>query len=543
VEPRLDSHRDTPDTEELADAIHRHFAASSYDPILFLCRGRIVFVNQALVRLLNAPAPEELLGCNPLTFIHPEQHDIVRQRIATVIEQRESTPPAEQHWLTVDGKDIWVEVNATAFRFSGEAASLVVARDISARRRAHQELQVAHAESELLLATLSTILIGIDINDRITRWNLVAEQTFGVPASRAIGRTLEECQIRLDWAELFLAINRCFSHGGAVELIDLPYVRVDGRDGFLSLNISSSWASSGDGSENLGVVLVGTDTTERRVLDSQRQQGLKLEAIGQLAAGIAHEINTPVQFIGDNLRFLADSFADLGGVLASHTALLAACKAGNADARALALAEAAARKADLPYLDREIPKAIAQSLEGTERVAQIVRAMKEFSHPDEGEKKPIDLNRTLTTTLTVARNEYKYLADVVTDFAADLPAVPCNAGELNQVFLNLIVNAAHAIEDVEHGRGLGTITIRTRRDGMHAEVRISDTGTGIPEMIRGKIFDPFFTTKGVGKGTGQGLFLAHTIVTKKHGGTIGFETEMGKGTTFIIRLPGEDLTP
>ena len=164
--------------------------------------------------------------------------------------------------------------------------------------------------------------------------------------------------------------------------------------------------------------------------------------------------------------------------------------------------------------------------------------MKEFSHPDQGEKKPTDLNKAIQTTLTVARNEYKYVADLVTDLANDLPAVPCIVGEFNQVILNLTVNAAHAISDMVAGKGgRGTITVSTRLDGNHVEVRIRDTGTGIPVTARAKIFDPFFTTKGVGKGTGQGLYIALTVIEKKHGGSLTFETETGVGTTFILRLP------
>jgi two-component system, NtrC family, sensor kinase len=187
-----------------------------------------------------------------------------------------------------------------------------------------------------------------------------------------------------------------------------------------------------------------------------------------------------------------------------------------------------------------------QMLEGLNRVATIVRGMKEFSHVDRTkEKSPGDVNRALESTLIVARNELKYVADVETDFG-QLPPVICHLGDLNQVFLNLLVNAAHAIEDVTRGTGhKGKITVRTKMDGDWVEISIGDSGTGIPEEAREKIFDPFFTTKEVGKGTGQGLALARAIVVEKHQGTLTFETEMGKGTTFLIRLPvsGYPVTP
>jgi signal transduction histidine kinase len=325
------------------------------------------------------------------------------------------------------------------------------------------------------------------------------------------------------------------ARSGVHQTIEVALMRGDGSDGVIEWHVAPIRDPDGRVSS---VVSILRDLTERKRLEVQHQQGQKMESIGQLAAGVAHEINTPIQFIGDNLRFLGDSFSDLATVLETHAKLLEAARGGAPAAELIAATDAAAKRADVGYLAEEIPKALGQSLEGVTRVADIVRAMKEFSHPDQGEKKPTDLGRTITTTLTVARNEYKYVADLVTDFATDLPPVPCIAGEFNQVILNLVVNAAHAIGDVTAKQGgKGVITVSTRRDGDHAEVRIRDTGTGIPEAARAKIFDPFFTTKAVGKGTGQGLYIAHTVIAKKHGGTLAFETELGKGTTFVIRLP------
>jgi len=204
----------------------------------------------------------------------------------------------------------------------------------------------------------------------------------------------------------------------------------------------------------------------------------------------------------------------------------------------VAIARQAAERADLPYLRDEVPKAINQGLEGIERVASLVRALKEFSHPDQGQRRPSDLNAAIRTTLVVARNEYKYVADTALDLEASLPAIPCVPGEINQVLLNLVVNAAHAIADTYHERGRGTITLSSRRDGAWIELAIADTGTGIPPAIRERIFNPFFTTKEVGRGTGQGLYLAHQIITKKHGGSITFADRAGgPGTVFTIRLP------
>ncbi|MBL9210697.1 MAG: hybrid sensor histidine kinase/response regulator [Opitutaceae bacterium] len=281
------------------------------------------------------------------------------------------------------------------------------------------------------------------------------------------------------------------------------------------------------------------EVADRNRMEIQLRHAQKMESIGQLAAGIAHEINTPTQFIGDNTRFVQDAFGDLSRLIAAYDRLLQAAASGPVPAGLIEEVRAAVVAADMAYLSREIPHAIEQSLEGIARVSNIVRAMKEFSHPGTTEKTELDLNHAIESTLTVCRNEWKYVAELVTHFDPDLPPVPVLPGEFNQVILNIVINATHAIADVV-GRGgerKGLITVGTRRDGDWAEVRIGDTGTGIPESARQRIFDPFFTTKKVGQGTGQGLAIAHSVVVRKHGGTIGFETETGRGTTFVIRLP------
>jgi len=278
---------------------------------------------------------------------------------------------------------------------------------------------------------------------------------------------------------------------------------------------------------------------ERDKMEVMLRQAQKLESIGQLAAGIAHEINTPTQYVGDNIRFFMDSFQDIRRVLTLYGQLLDSCKNGAVSDEMLQKVESEIRRVDLDYLNTEIPRAIAQTLEGVERVATIVRAMKEFSHPGTKEKVTTDIHKAIESTLIVCRNEYKYVAEVKTSFDPTMPLVRCFPGDFNQVIMNLVVNASHAISDSLKGRSVekGEISISTRHDEGWAEIRISDSGTGIPEEIRARIFDPFFTTKEVGKGTGQGLAICHAVIIKKHGGAIAFETEVGKGTTFIIRLP------
>jgi signal transduction histidine kinase len=229
-------------------------------------------------------------------------------------------------------------------------------------------------------------------------------------------------------------------------------------------------------------------------------------------------------------------------LLREYQKLAAAVQSDTVTPELLAAVQSSAEKADLDYISKEIPLAVQQSLQGVKHVSHIVSAMKEFSHPASAEKMALDLNHAIDTTITVARGEWKYVAAIEMDYAEGLPPVPCLPGEFNQVILNLIVNAAHAIGDVvkktEGARG--TIRISTRLDGDWVEIRVSDTGAGIPEEIRHRIFEPFFTTKAVGKGTGQGLAIARSVVVDKHGGTLEFESEVGRGTTFIIRLPVHD---
>ncbi|KAF0189928.1 MAG: multi-sensor signal transduction histidine [Desulfobulbaceae bacterium] len=279
-----------------------------------------------------------------------------------------------------------------------------------------------------------------------------------------------------------------------------------------------------------------------QLTQTQLLQANKLESVGQLAAGIAHEINTPVQFIGTNIEFLKESFQNVKRLVDVVEEQIRALSEGADIQRSLKALTDMLAEIDWDYLSEELPTAIGQSQDGIHRITKIVQAMKEFSHPSSKEKVKNDLNKLIDTTVIVATNEWKYVADVRTEFDPELPLVCCLADELGQVVLNILVNAAHAIESKlssDPQKKKGTITISTRHDQQHVVIRIADTGSGIPKEIQGRVFDPFFTTKVVGKGTGQGLAIAHDVVTQKHGGTLNLETEPGKGTVFIIRLPIE----
>ncbi len=279
---------------------------------------------------------------------------------------------------------------------------------------------------------------------------------------------------------------------------------------------------------------------EKEQLQARLLHTQKLESVGQLAAGIAHEINTPTQYIGTNINFLDEAFADLTALIKKFLALLTAAENSSFAPEPVHAVRDKLEEVDWEYLAEEIPEAISQTKDGVHRVSSIVQAMKEFSHPGSKEKTAVDLNRLIETTMTVARNEWKYLAEIKTDFAENLPNVPCFSDELGQVMLNLLVNAAHGIAEKlganPEGKK-GTINLSTRRINDMVEIRITDNGIGIPEAISNNIFDPFFTTKEVGKGTGQGLAIARDVIVNKHGGTLEVESGEGKGATFILCLP------
>jgi signal transduction histidine kinase len=410
--------------------------------------------------------------------------------------------------------------------------------EIEERGKAEIEVSSAHRKIEALVSSIPLIMIEVSNEGIIKRWNAVAERVFQIEASEVLGMEIYKCPIRWDKDKINELLHRCCSEGIALTLKAVKFARTN-TDGVLDLTISPIMESSLTFS---GLIILGADTTEHVLLERQLAQAQKLESIGQLAAGIAHEINTPAQFVGDNARFLDESFGDLERIFLLHDRLLDSLKAGSPTDDLVKSIEEVENEIDLDFIRKDIPKAIKQSIEGIGRINKIVRSMKEFSHPGTDEKTGVDINRAIENTINVARNEWKYVAEVVTDLDAGMPLVPCLPGEINQVFLNMLVNAAHAIaEKFGKASGLkGVITIATRLNGEFAEISIEDNGIGIPEEIRSRIFDPFFTTKEVGKGTGQGLAISHLVIVGKHGGAITFESEVGRGAKFVLKLPLRD---
>jgi PAS domain S-box-containing protein len=417
-------------------------------------------------------------------------------------------------------------------------AGWLVGRDTIARWNIEQTLRQAHQDTEALLNSVPSLLIELDANGRIQKWNKAATMILGWQESIVFGKTLDECGVKWLTPEMSSRVAACVLESSPHRLDDVKLDR-NGIVRFLGLNAVQLNTES-----PTGILVVGADITQRIALEDQLRQAQKLESIGQLASGIAHEINTPTQYIGDNVQFLKDAFQDLKPLLANYDRLLGAAKGGALTGETVEEVSVAVEHADLGYLLEEIPKAIEQTLEGVSRVSTLVSAMKDFSHPGTKDKIGLDLNRAIETTLTLARSEWKYVAEMETDYDLSLPPVSCLPGEFNQAILILIVNAAHAIADVieKGGPEKGKIKVQTLNCQEWDEIRIQDTGSGIPKNIRARIFDPFFTTKEIGKGTGQGLAIARSVIVDKHGGTIHFETEEGNGTTFIIRLPRDGKT-
>ena len=422
-----------------------------------------------------------------------------------------------------------------------EERATVLTQTVSELETAKTQIQKAHQETQQLLSSISSVLIGVDSNQVVRRWNIVAQLMFDMPESEVLGRPLKESGIPWNLKELdayFLNDDHC----GFVVVEEVPYKKTNGKSGFLQVTINI--VLDADKKEQ-GYLVLAVDVTEKKNLEIQLAQAQKLESLGQLAAGVAHEINTPIQFIGDNTRFLEVAFQRLDSVLDKSKKLVDEFKDGEALDQLIEEIENTFKTSKVDYMRQEIPFAIEEALGGVTQVASIVNAMKQFSHPGNKEKGLNNINEALDSTINVARNEWKYIADVVTHYDENLPKVPSLRSELNQVFLNIIVNAAHAIAPTidDKPNKKGTITISTQQIEEFVEIRIQDNGAGIPEEIQAKVFDLFFTTKEVGKGTGQGLALAYSVIYEKHGGTISLESEVGVGTTFIIKLPlvSEDI--
>ncbi|MGD0011886.1 MAG: PAS domain S-box protein [Terriglobia bacterium] len=496
-------------------------------------QGRVVDANAEYVRLTGRRALHEVLGHRITEWT--AQHDLARTAEAVRrCAELGFTRNFDMEHVNGDGKCTPIEVDATVVVTTGGVRIVGLCRDITERKRAEEALRASEERYRELFENASDLVYTTDLEGRLTSLNRVAEQTLAYSREEAAQMNLRQLVDPRHWQRVEQTRERLLAGDSAVTL-ELEITAKDGRRVMLEVNPRLIYK---DG-KPVGMQGIGRDITGREEREMELRHAQKLESVGRLASGIAHEINTPIQFVGDNTRFVQDSFGGLHTLLSKYQELRDAAAAGAVSPDLLAAVRRVEEESDCAYLLEEIPKALTQTLDGVTRVATLVRAMKDFAHPESKEKAAADLNKALLSTLTVARNELKYVADVETDLG-DLPPVVCNISDLNQVFLNLLVNAAHAISEVVKGSGeKGKIRVRTVAEDNTVLVTITDTGCGIPEGIRTKVFDPFFTTKEVGRGTGQGLAIARSVVVERHKGTLTFESEVGKGTTFYICLPLE----
>ena len=420
------------------------------------------------------------------------------------------------------GPQLWSERSTT------EEVNQQLRDETAERSQLERQLRTAHAHLQELYGTIPNPLVVLGQNCVVTEVNDTTLALLGYKREELIGKP---ATVFWENAKSILTLTDTPA-SRPTHVADETWLSASGTA--IPVNVSATTLETDDSQRTF--VCIGLDIREHKRLATEMPRGYaqNMEAVGQLTAGIAHEINTPIQFVTDNLHFLRDSLEGLQRLIERYGTLKTSRLVDPDTLNAIADAE---RDADLDYVKSNIPEAMDASFEGIRRVTTIVSAMKTFAHPLSGKAAPFDLNETVTVALTMASHEYKYVADVETDLH-DLPLVMGHRSDVNQVLLNLVVNAAHAIaERVGDTSERGRLSIGSRLDGDYAELRISDTGVGIPDNIKHRVFEPFFTTKELGKGTGHGLPLVHAIVVDKHSGSLSFETEVGIGTTFVVRLP------
>jgi PAS domain S-box-containing protein len=524
----------------------RHFVALSQIGwsmlFLWLLDGRLeaqfhVYVSLAILAFYRDWTV--LLTATLAAFIYPA---------ARVLLLPDSLQVGALAWWRVLEQGVWVaseffvmlfaihQTHGTTWKFADYAAGLQlsnesIAKDIHERTG---ELRRSREQYRLIAETTRAIPFELDLaHGRFTYIGPQAEKMLGIPEARWKGSAFLDQLLPRD-REAIARSQLDEAMPGSFEIL-CSVITADDR--VVELRWTVSCEIKDDMRFLRGLMI---DVTEARRLVREMAQGQKLESVGRIAAGVAHEINTSVQFISDSVRFVRHALKDVPRALADYRALAAGVLSGKDVAEQARRASDTDEAADVDYFLQNAPDALDRALDGIGRVGSIVRSMTEFAHPDSRTKADVDINRAIKSTLNMARNEYKAVADVEADLG-DIPAVHCHAGDINQVFLNLLLNAAHAIGDEVEGSGRkGRITVCTRALGDYVEISIADTGPGIPESVRARIFEPFVTTKEVGRGTGQGLALSRGIVVEKLKGSLHFETETGKGTIFFIRLPVSD---
>ncbi len=502
---------------------------------------RILWANKSAIDFVGI-AEEEMKGRYCFEVLRREMRDCWSCPVKKILKTGELRE--EKYMFFRDSTVLLVKACLLRNAYDKIIGVLRVSLDITKRKQAEELLA---AEKELLAVSFDSIGDGIittDTEGKVLLLNNVAREITGWGEEEAAGKPFEKIFRIIDEKNHypikdFLAKKMAQREKKTPAGNSAEYDLLMSREGSRKI-ISNTVTPIRDRQSNiLGCVIVFRDVTEEKKIESQFSLSQKLESIGQLAAGIAHEINTPMQYIGDNTRFVQESFASVCAGLDDYSNLLAALEEEDVTPTILNEIKKRKKELDIEYLKEEIPLALEQSIEGIERVSKLVLSMKDFAHPGKKEKKFTDINKGIEGTVLISSNEWKYVAVLETDLESRLPPVYCHSDEINQVVLNIILNAAQALREAVEKDSLirGQIKIKTQSKKDYVEIIISDNGPGIPQEIIDKIYDPFFTTKEVGTGTGQGLTIAHNIIVNKHGGNISVESEVGIGTTFTISLP------
>jgi PAS domain S-box-containing protein len=505
----------------------------SADPVIVLDQDQCIDCNEAALGLFGCQDKDSFKGKNfAETYMVREAIQLAdwNSKITDALEV--GTSHFEWNLGRTEKSEQWFDIKLTSIPYQGKTVLYAIVRDITDRKEDDDE----RMRLSTAIEQAAESIVVTDVRGFVQYVNPAFQNLNGYERDQVIDREIQ-CIQAVDNDPLFCNLKSILDKGDVWK----------GRTTFRKKNDEHYQAETtlSPVRNAAGIITnwvwVSHDVTKEASLEAQLIQAQKMEAIGELSSGIAHEINTPTQYIGDNIRFFQESFSDITELINRYKHLLENLDNGTVNKEEISKLADYTDEIDWDFLAEEVPLAISQSLEGNSRVAEIIRAMKEFAHPGSEERTCIDINHAIGNTVAVARNEWKYVAEVESNLDATLPMVPCYPGAFNQVILNIFVNAAHAIGESNGGgsTGKGKITVTTRYDDQWAEIRIKDTGNGIPVEIQKKIFNPFFTTKGIGKGTGQGLSLVHNVIVDKHQGTIDFETDTGMGTTFILKFPLE----